>query len=132
MGKEEAPQVLNFLNVYLINPTRRSMSMTLVNRRFLGKLNSDMLVKITTFFTNVLDFWGRAWWIEVVTTQPHCTYYFGPFTDAQEAKVEMPGFIEDLEGEFAQEIQIQVKHCKPEQLTIEHDAEEKIMVAAIG
>jgi Domain of unknown function (DUF1816) len=106
--------------------------MAFVNQKILGKLNSEVLLKITDFFTNIWSFWERAWWIEVVTTQPHCTYYFGPFMDAQEAKIEMPGFIEDLESEFVQEIKIQIKHCKPAQLTIDHDAEKKIMVAAIG
>jgi hypothetical protein len=104
--------------------------MAFVNQRFLGKLNNEVLIKITNFFTNIWSFGGRAWWIEVVTTQPHCTYYFGPFTDAQEAKVEIPGFIEDLESEFAKEIQIQVKHCKPGQLTIDHDMESAVALAS--
>jgi Domain of unknown function (DUF1816) len=64
----------------------------------------------------------QAWWIEILTAQPKCIYYFGPFAGAWEAKVASKGFVEDLEGEFAQGIEIKIdRHCQPDLLTIEHD-----------
>ncbi|WP_396136665.1 DUF1816 domain-containing protein [Chamaesiphon sp. VAR_48_metabat_403] len=64
----------------------------------------------------------KAWWIEIFTEQPKCTYYFGPFAGAQEAEAASTGFVEDLEAEFAQGIKIKIdRHCQPDLLTIEHD-----------
>jgi Domain of unknown function (DUF1816) len=79
------------------------------------------LGKIGEIWTNTLDILGQAWWIEVSTAQPRCTYYFGPFADEKEAASAMQGYLEDLESESAQGIQSQVKRCKPERLTIDHD-----------
>jgi hypothetical protein len=31
------------------------------------------------FFTSYLEKMGMAWWVEIVTEQPKCIYYFGPF-----------------------------------------------------
>ncbi len=79
------------------------------------------LGKIAEIWTNTLDLLGQAWWIEISTTQPKCTYYFGPFADGKEAELAMQGYIEDLESESAQGIQALIKRCKPERLTIDHD-----------
>ncbi len=79
------------------------------------------LGKIGEIWTNTLDLLGQAWWIEVSTTLPKCTYYFGPFADVKEAELAMQGYLEDLESESAQGIQAQIKRCKPERLTIDHD-----------
>jgi Domain of unknown function (DUF1816) len=79
------------------------------------------LGKIGEIWTNTLDLLGQAWWIEVSTTQPKCTYYFGPFADVKEAELAMQGHLEDLESESAQGIRSQIKRCKPERLTIDHD-----------
>jgi Domain of unknown function (DUF1816) len=84
-------------------------------------VNNKLPVKMTEFWTNILSFLGRAWWIEVLTTQPKCLYYFGPFADAKEAAVAMEGYVEDLENESSQGIQTQIKRCKPDHLTIEYD-----------
>lgn len=63
----------------------------------------------------------QAWWIEIVTAQPQCTYYFGPFADVWEAETASQGYVEDLESEFAQGIKTQInKCCQPDLLTIEH------------
>lgn len=77
---------------------------------------------------NIQDIWssalhlvGQAWWVEITTEQPHCTYYFGPFATAVEADEAKSGYVEDLEGESAQGIKVAIKRCKPTQLTIEHD-----------
>jgi Domain of unknown function (DUF1816) len=84
-------------------------------------VNNKLPVKMTEFWTNILSFLGRAWWVEVLTTQPNCLYYFGPFADAKEAAFAMEGYVEDLVNESSQGIQTQIKRCKPDHLTIEYD-----------
>lgn len=61
---------------------------------------------------------SRAWWVEVTTRQPNCTYYFGPFADSHEAQQSQAGYIQDLRQEGPQEIAAEVKWCRPQQLTI--------------
>lgn len=61
---------------------------------------------------------GFAWWLEVVTQQPQCTYYFGPFDSSEEALSSQAGYLEDLKEEGATGISVQVKWCKPDVLTI--------------
>jgi hypothetical protein len=73
---------------------------------------------ITAIWIDLLNFLGQAWWIEILTAQPKCTYYFGPFADGKDATMAIQGYVEDLESESAQGIQIQVKRCKPNLLTI--------------
>ncbi|MGG6297447.1 DUF1816 domain-containing protein [Leptolyngbya sp. AN02str] len=68
--------------------------------------------------TNFLNSIGFAWWVEVVTDAPRCTYYFGPFLNSAEAEYAKPGYIEDLEREGAQNIRVVVKRCKPGELTL--------------
>lgn len=58
------------------------------------------------------------WWVEIITTKPRCTYYFGPFQTHDEAKAAYPGYVEDLDGEGAQGITIVIKRCQPTELTI--------------
>ncbi|AFY31592.1 DUF1816 domain-containing protein [Calothrix sp. PCC 7507] len=69
---------------------------------------------------------GLAWWVEIVTQTPRCTYYFGPFLNSAEAKIALKGYIEDLELEGAQGIAVNIKRCKPGSLTIAEDLGEKI------
>lgn len=81
-----------------------------------------MSIKILDVRTNTVNSYRQAWWIEIFTAQPKCTYYFGPFAGAWEAEVASIGFVEDLENEFAQGIQMQIdRRCQPDLLTIEHD-----------
>jgi hypothetical protein len=62
---------------------------------------------------------SKAWWVEIQTSQPACTYYFGPFDSEPEAHAAKGGYIEDLEQEGAQNIQTLVQRCSyPDQLTI--------------
>ncbi|MEI1373893.1 DUF1816 domain-containing protein [Nostoc sp. UHCC 0926] len=75
---------------------------------------------------NTFDYLGLAWWVEIVTQNPRCTYYFGPFLNSSEAKLSSTGYIEDLEVEGAQGIAVNVKRCKPNTLTIADDLGEKI------
>ncbi|NES84739.1 MAG: DUF1816 domain-containing protein [Moorea sp. SIO2B7] len=65
--------------------------------------------------TNVLRL---AYWVEIVTNNPRCTYYFGPFINKTEAKAAQDGYIEDLQNEGAQDIVVTIKRCKPNKLTI--------------
>lgn len=71
----------------------------------------DLLIK----FINWL---GLAYWAEIVTDYPRCTYYFGPFLTRDEALATQDGYVEDLQREEAQGIQVTVKRCKPNNLTI--------------
>lgn len=75
---------------------------------------------------NVFHSLGWAWWVEIVTKTPRCTYYFGPFLSAKEANATKAGFVEDLEHEGAQGIVVTVKRCKPADLTIFDDLGERI------
>lgn len=65
-----------------------------------------------------LDILGLAYWVEIVTEEPNCTYYFGPFLSQKGAKAAQDGYIEDLSNEAAQGIFVNIKRCKPSQLTI--------------
>ncbi len=86
--------------------------------------NNKILVRTDEIWTNTLAFLGQAWWVEVLTTQPRCTYYFGPFSGAESANRAVSGYVEDLEGEAAQGIKTQIKRCHPDRLTIEHDLDD--------
>jgi hypothetical protein len=59
------------------------------------------------------------WWVEVQTSVPRCTYYFGPFDYRYEAKASREGYVEDLEQEGARDIVALVKQCQPDVLTID-------------
>ncbi|MBR8837370.1 MAG: DUF1816 domain-containing protein [Stigonema ocellatum SAG 48.90 = DSM 106950] len=59
-----------------------------------------------------------AWWVEIETKDPHCSYYFGPFSSDLEAEEAQSGWIEDLAQEGAQGITNQIKWCQPSNLTI--------------
>jgi Domain of unknown function (DUF1816) len=82
-------------------------------------LKNEILARISDTWTNILSVLGQAWWVEVLTTQPRCTYYFGPFADARTANLASTGYVEDLEGEYAQGIETHIKRCKPDRLTID-------------
>ena len=61
----------------------------------------------------------RPFWLKITTKVPKCTYYFGPFDSASEAKSRQPGYIEDLMAEKAQGMHIELKQtAQPEQLTV--------------
>jgi hypothetical protein len=68
--------------------------------------------------------WERpklGWWVEIKTTTPRCTYYFGPFDSAKEAHLYHYGYVEDLIGEKAHGISVEIKHLQPQSLTIDED-----------
>lgn len=57
-------------------------------------------------------------WIEIVTSEPECTYYFGSFDSRSEAMNALPGYVEDLEQEKAKGINVEIKPANPQHLTI--------------
>ena len=71
--------------------------------------------------TSILEILGLAWWIEIVTDKPSCIYYFGPFLSQQEAKLNCPGYIQDLEQEEAVIVSWNIKQYQPKELTIYQD-----------
>jgi hypothetical protein len=66
---------------------------------------------------------GQSWWLEIETTAPRCTYYFGPFEKSKEAKTAREGYIEDLQGEGAQGIKVNLRRFQPKVLTIDGESE---------
>ena len=80
-------------------------------------ITRKFLEQIENCFTDLCEQLGIAWWVKVVTDNPGCTYYFGPFASAKEAKLYQPGYIEDLVQEEAQIIAVDVKRCAPKRLT---------------
>ena len=83
---------------------------------------NDLKEVLTNLFQNL----GWAWWVEIVTQTPRCTYYFGPFLSVKEANAAKAGYIEDLQQEGAQGIAVIVKRCKPTNLTVADDLGERI------
>ena len=62
------------------------------------------------------------YWLKITTKVPKCVYYFGPFDSPLEAKAFQAGFIEDLMGEDAQGIHIELEQCRePDALTVCED-----------
>jgi hypothetical protein len=76
---------------------------------------------IEDIFTANLEKFELAWWVEIITAEPACTYYFGPFISAKEALLSKDDYIEDLEQEEAKGITVQIKQCHPQELTIFED-----------
>jgi hypothetical protein len=77
-------------------------------------------------FINISHSLGFAWWVEIATQTPRCTYYFGPFLNQADAKRASLGYLEDLEVEGALGITVQIKRCKPNVLTIAEDLGERV------
>lgn len=82
---------------------------------------NKFLESIEAFFTSYLEQIGEAWWVEIVTKKPDCTYYFGPFASHREAQLSQLGYLEDLEQERPQLIAIEIKQCQPKELTVFKD-----------
>jgi hypothetical protein len=72
-------------------------------------------------FVKGLELLGLAWWVEIATESPKCTYYFGPFTSQSEAESSSTGYIEDLKQEGAMGIAMNIGRMKPSELTIADD-----------
>lgn len=78
----------------------------------------ESLENIREFLTSYLEMKGRAWWVEVITQEPNCIYYFGPFASSYKAQLYSGGYLEDLEQEKAQVIAVDIKRGQPGELTI--------------
>ncbi|HBQ99982.1 MULTISPECIES: DUF1816 domain-containing protein [unclassified Roseofilum] len=76
---------------------------------------------VQDLLVNTQNFLGFAYWIEIKTQTPSCTYYFGPFQSIEEAEEVQHGYEEDLKAEAAEGISTLIKQCKPEALTISGD-----------
>ncbi|MDJ0688025.1 MAG: DUF1816 domain-containing protein [Xenococcaceae cyanobacterium MO_188.B32] len=81
---------------------------------------------MTKLLTGIVDSLGLAYWTEITTDNPRCTYYFGPFLSKQEALAAQNGYIEDLKGEEAQGIGVVTKRCQPQQLTIFDESDDSL------
>ena len=68
--------------------------------------------------TGLLNYLGLAYWVKIDTADPTCTYYFGPFLSLTEAKKAKAGYIEDLMNENSSGIEVEIKRCKPSELTV--------------
>lgn len=75
---------------------------------------------------NLLNFFGLAFWVEIITESPNCTYYFGPFLSAKEANVAQKGYVEDIESEGVNTYKVLIKRCKPSLLTVAEDLEKTV------
>lgn len=75
---------------------------------------------------DLLNFFGLAFWVEIITQDPSCTYYFGPFLTAKEAHSAKVGYVEDIETEGANTHAVSVRRCKPSRLTVAEDLEKTI------
>ncbi|MBR8831022.1 MAG: hypothetical protein N5P05_001965 [Chroococcopsis gigantea SAG 12.99] len=67
---------------------------------------------------SLLDLLGLAFWVEIKTDYPRCTYYFGPFLGNAAAAKAQAGYIEDLQAEGSQGINVKISRCKPKDLTV--------------
>ncbi|NJN56156.1 MAG: DUF1816 domain-containing protein [Leptolyngbyaceae cyanobacterium SL_5_9] len=41
-------------------------------------------------FPNSLQFGRENWWVEIKTFEPNCIYYFGPFSNSDDASAMRP------------------------------------------
>ena len=62
------------------------------------------------------------WWIKISTRNPDYIYYFGDFDSYWEAKKHKLGYIRDLKEEKAKIVNIEIKQCQPQRLTISLDS----------
>jgi len=77
------------------------------------------------FILSILEFFGKAWWVEIKTESPKCTYYFGPFVRKRAAEAQKIGYIEDLQGEGADITSLEIKRCKPTILTNDQEMDDE-------
>ncbi len=59
----------------------------------------------------------QPWWVKIRTTNPRCTYYFGPFPFRWIAQRHQGGYREDLALEKPQGIDMAILQDTPRQLT---------------
>lgn len=76
-----------------------------------------MMAALLSFLAEFANHLSLSWWVEIKTSFPTCTYFFGPFLSREEAEVALPGYVEDLKAEQAKNIVTNIQRCKPTQLT---------------
>ena len=59
-----------------------------------------------------------GWWIEILTSNPDYIYYFGAFDSCWEAEQSKSIYIQDLEEEKAEIVEVEIEQCQPRELTI--------------
>ena len=59
-----------------------------------------------------------GWWVKILTNKPNYIYYFGVFDNYQEAESCKKGYIQDLEEEKAEIVDIEIEQCQPKQITV--------------
>jgi hypothetical protein len=69
-----------------------------------------------------------GWWLEILTAQPMCLYYFGVFDTHKEAESCQAGFIEDLLQENALIFSSSIQYLQPSQTTLTGDDLQSHMV----
>ncbi|MEM9484794.1 MAG: DUF1816 domain-containing protein [Cyanobacteria bacterium P01_F01_bin.116] len=63
----------------------------------------------------------KSWWLEISTNSPSCVYYFGPFSSQREALQNQSGYVDDLEQEGGEVLQISVaRRQAPVKFTVEY------------
>ena len=67
--------------------------------------------------SSVSDQSKLSWWVEISTSVPRRTYYFGPFDSQQEARLSRAGYVKKLYQQETGDIVALVKHCQPDILT---------------
>ncbi|HEY9815500.1 MAG TPA: DUF1816 domain-containing protein [Candidatus Obscuribacterales bacterium] len=89
---------------------------------------------MSDIWLSMLEFLGQAWWAEVITDNPRCTYYFGPFASSSEAESAKAGYVADLRQEGATNIRVTIKRCKPDpkDLTLYEGADEDDAALQVG
>lgn len=85
-----------------------------------------MIKKMKEILTIVFNAMGWAYWVEIETAKPSCTYYFGPFLTFKDAKSAQVGYVDDLTQEDAVGIMVEIKRCKPTELTVIKEREENV------
>ncbi|HEY9904604.1 MAG TPA: DUF1816 domain-containing protein [Candidatus Sericytochromatia bacterium] len=109
----------------MLTPTRSKEQLpakvAIPNLELLQAIINKFLENTEEFFASYLEMMGKAWWVEIITKKPDCTYYFGPFASHREAQLSQLGYLEDLEQERPKLIAIEIKQCQPKELTIFED-----------
>jgi hypothetical protein len=81
-------------------------------------MKTNFLDDVRSFLEFFLTKLELAWWIEMLTDNPSCLYYFGPFLSRTEAKSHVIGYLEDLQQEEAQIIVVDIKRYQPKILRV--------------
>ncbi|MFE4108208.1 DUF1816 domain-containing protein [Almyronema epifaneia] len=74
----------------------------------------------------------QPWWLQIITDQPTCIYYFGPFETPQEAQLYQEGYLEDLSAEGAKVFPPTLVQGNPPELTIEGETAQQRLTQLEG